>query len=262
MAARASSLQPSPMRRVRLTLRLALALLAALLAGGLTTAPVQAADDEHLALDGSYALPSAPARFSRDWSAGPGFGIAWVVPASSTRDWALRLGGNSFGYAPRSYVDSKVSLVSLTWAYRAILRENALSPYVRAAAGPALVGWQKVTTGYDRDWGSQGTSGWAGCVEVGGGISPPIPGASVRPFMDVSWVAAFTGDVKSVALTGAGGVLPLFLKEYLPAHKVVGTTVAGCLIMSIPPAATYYAFSEPPAQCRSDCFGPIFLPGM
>ena len=64
------------------------------------------------------------------------------------------------------------------------------------------------------------------------------------------------------ALTGAGGVLPLFLKEYLPAHKVVGTTVAGCLIMSIPAAATYYAFSEPPAHCGSDCFGPIFLPGM
>ena len=64
------------------------------------------------------------------------------------------------------------------------------------------------------------------------------------------------------ALTGAGGVLPLFLKEYLPAHKVVGTTVAGCLIMSIPAAATYYAFSPSPVRCGSDCLGPIFLPGM
>jgi uncharacterized membrane protein YfcA len=64
------------------------------------------------------------------------------------------------------------------------------------------------------------------------------------------------------ALTGAGGVLPLFLKEYLPAHKVVGTTVAGCLIMSISAAATYYAFSAPPLCCGSDCLGPIFLPGM
>jgi uncharacterized membrane protein YfcA len=64
------------------------------------------------------------------------------------------------------------------------------------------------------------------------------------------------------ALTGAGGVLPLFLKEYLPAHKVVGTTVVGCLIMSIAAAATYYAFSTPPVRCGSDCLGPIFLPGM
>ena len=64
------------------------------------------------------------------------------------------------------------------------------------------------------------------------------------------------------ALTGAGGVLPLFLKEYLPAHKVVGTTVAGCLIMSVSAAATYYAFFTPSARCGSDCLGPIFLPGM
>ena len=63
-------------------------------------------------------------------------------------------------------------------------------------------------------------------------------------------------------LTGAGGVLPLFLKEYLPARKVVGTTVAGCLIMSVPAAATYYMLSAPPAHCGSDCLGPIFLPGM
>ena len=61
------------------------------------------------------------------------------------------------------------------------------------------------------------------------------------------------------ALTGAGGVLPLFLKEYLPASKVVGTTVAGCLIMRIPAAATYYAFSARPraagliASGRSSC---------
>ena len=76
------------------------------------------------------------------------------------------------------------------------------------------------------------------------------------------WVTRSTAMGVLAALTGAGGVLPLFLKEYLPAHKVVGTTVAGCLIMSIPAAATYYAFSEPPAHCGSDCFGPIFLPGM
>jgi uncharacterized membrane protein YfcA len=76
------------------------------------------------------------------------------------------------------------------------------------------------------------------------------------------WVTRSTAMGVLAALTGVGGVLPLFLKEYLPAHKVVGTTVAGCLIMSIPAAATYYAFSEPPAHCGSDCFGPIFLPGM
>ncbi len=82
-----------------------------------------------------------------------------------------------------------------------------------------------------------------------------------RPSLAV-WVTRSTAMGVLAALTGAGGVLPLFLKEYLPAHKVVGTTVAGCLIMSIPSAATYYAFSEPPAHCGSDCFGPIFLPGM
>ena len=76
------------------------------------------------------------------------------------------------------------------------------------------------------------------------------------------WVTRSTAMGVLAALTGAGGVLPLFLKEYLPAHKVVGTTVAGCLIMSIPAAATYYAFSAPPAHCGSDCLGPIFLPGM
>ena len=32
--------------------------------------------------------------------------------------------------------------------------------------------------------------------------------------------------------------------------------------MTIPAAATYYAFSAPPARCGSDCLGPIFLPGM
>ena len=82
-----------------------------------------------------------------------------------------------------------------------------------------------------------------------------------RPSLAV-WVTRSTAMGVLAALTGAGGVLPLFLKEYLPAHKVVGTTVAGCLIMSIPAAATYYAFSEPPADCGSDCLGPIFLPGM
>jgi uncharacterized membrane protein YfcA len=64
------------------------------------------------------------------------------------------------------------------------------------------------------------------------------------------------------ALTGAGGVLPLFLKEYLPPHKVVGTTVAGCLVMSIPAATTYYMLSAAPVRCGSDCLGPIFLPAM
>jgi hypothetical protein len=78
----------------------------------------------------------------------------------------------------------------------------------------------------------------------------------------IVWLARSTAMGVLAALTGAGGVLPLFLKEYLPAHKVVGTTVAGCLIMSIPAAATYYAFSAPPVRCGSDCLGPIFLPGM
>jgi uncharacterized membrane protein YfcA len=75
------------------------------------------------------------------------------------------------------------------------------------------------------------------------------------------WVTRSTAMGVLAALTGAGGVLPLFLKEYLPAHKVVGTTVAECLIMTIPAAATYYAFSAPPTRCGSDCLGPIFLPG-
>jgi uncharacterized membrane protein YfcA len=83
----------------------------------------------------------------------------------------------------------------------------------------------------------------------------------VRPSLAV-WVTRSTAMGVLAALTGAGGVLPLFLKEYLPAHKVVGTTVAGCLIMSIPAAATYYMLSAPPARCGSDCLGPIFLPGM
>jgi uncharacterized membrane protein YfcA len=82
-----------------------------------------------------------------------------------------------------------------------------------------------------------------------------------RPLF-AAWVTRSTAMVMLAALTGAGGVLPLFLKEYLPAHKVVGTTVAGCLIMSIPAAATYYMLSAPPARCGSDCLGPIFLPGM
>ena len=77
-----------------------------------------------------------------------------------------------------------------------------------------------------------------------------------------AWVTRSAAMGVLAALTGAGGVLPLFLKEYLPAHKVVGTTVAGCLIMSIPAAATYYLLSAPPARCGSDCLGPIFLPGM
>ena len=76
------------------------------------------------------------------------------------------------------------------------------------------------------------------------------------------WVTRSTAMGALAALTGAGGVLPLFLKEYLPAQKVVGTTVAGCLTMSIPAAATYYMLSAPPTRCGSDCFGPIFLPGM
>jgi uncharacterized membrane protein YfcA len=50
-----------------------------------------------------------------------------------------------------------------------------------------------------------------------------------RPSIAV-WVTRSTAMGVLAALTGAGGVLPLFLKEYLPAHKVVGTTVAGCLI--------------------------------
>jgi uncharacterized membrane protein YfcA len=78
----------------------------------------------------------------------------------------------------------------------------------------------------------------------------------------IVWVTRSTAMGVLAALTGAGGVLPLFLKEYLPPHKVVGTTVAGCLIMSIPAALTYYAFSPPPVRCGSDCLGPIFLPGM
>ena len=82
-----------------------------------------------------------------------------------------------------------------------------------------------------------------------------------RPSLAV-WVTRSTAMGVLAALTGAGGVLPLFLKEYLPAHKVVGTTVAGCLIMSIPAAATYYMLSAPPMRCGSDCLGPIFLPGM
>ena len=82
-----------------------------------------------------------------------------------------------------------------------------------------------------------------------------------RPSLAV-WVTRSTAMGVLAALTGAGGVLPLFLKEYLPAHKVVGTTVAGCLIMSIPAAVTYYMLSAPPMRCGSDCLGPIFLPGM
>ena len=82
-----------------------------------------------------------------------------------------------------------------------------------------------------------------------------------RPPLAV-WVTRSGAMGVLAAITGAGGVLPLFLKEYLPAHKVVGTTVGGCLIMTIPAAATYYAFSAPPARCGSDCLGPIFLPGM
>ena len=76
------------------------------------------------------------------------------------------------------------------------------------------------------------------------------------------WVSRSTAMGVLAALTGAGGVLPLFLKEFLPVHKVVGTTVAGCLIMSIPAAGTYYALFTPPTRCGSDCLGPIFLPGM
>jgi uncharacterized membrane protein YfcA len=76
------------------------------------------------------------------------------------------------------------------------------------------------------------------------------------------WITRGTAMGVLAALTGAGGVLPLFLKEYLPPHKVVGTTVAGCLIMSIGAAATYYMLSAPPTRCGSDCLGPIFLPGM
>jgi uncharacterized membrane protein YfcA len=79
-----------------------------------------------------------------------------------------------------------------------------------------------------------------------------VPGLSLA----LSFSAFPNADLFKIA------VLPLFLKEYLPAHKVVGTTVAGCLIMSIPAAATYYAFSPPPVRCGSDCLGPIFLPGM
>ena len=82
-----------------------------------------------------------------------------------------------------------------------------------------------------------------------------------RPSLAV-WVTRSTAMGVLAALTGAGGVLPLFLKEYLPAHKVVGTTVAGCLIMTIPAAATYYMLSAPPTRCGSDCLGPIFLPGI
>jgi uncharacterized membrane protein YfcA len=82
-----------------------------------------------------------------------------------------------------------------------------------------------------------------------------------RPSL-VVWVTRSTAMGVLAALTGAGGVLPLFLKVYLPADKVVGTTVAGCLIMSIPTAVTYYMLSAPPMRCGSDCLGPIFLPGM
>ena len=67
------------------------------------------------------------------------------------------------------------------------------------------------------------------------------------------WVTRSTAMGVLAALTGAGGVLPLFLKEYLPAHKVVGTTVAGCFIMTIPAAAMYYVYSTSLAHCGSDC---------
>jgi uncharacterized membrane protein YfcA len=83
----------------------------------------------------------------------------------------------------------------------------------------------------------------------------------LRPPLGV-WITRSAAMGVLAALTGAGGVLPLFLKEYLPARKVVGTTVAGCLIMSMPAATTYYMLSASPARCGSDCLGPIFLPGM
>ena len=82
-----------------------------------------------------------------------------------------------------------------------------------------------------------------------------------RPSLAV-WVTRSTAMGVLAALTGAGGVLPLFLKEYLPAHKVVGTTVAGCLIMTIPAAVdVLHAFSAAHAL-RVRLPGPIFLPGM
>lgn len=75
------------------------------------------------------------------------------------------------------------------------------------------------------------------------------------------WVSRSAAMGVLAALTGAGGVLPLFLKEYFPAQKVVGTTVAGCLIMSVASASTYAMLSAP-TRCEADCLGPIFLPGM
>jgi uncharacterized membrane protein YfcA len=64
------------------------------------------------------------------------------------------------------------------------------------------------------------------------------------------------------AITGAGGLLSPFLRSFLPADKVVGTSAAATLVIVMAAVATSYALSTASSQCRADCLGPMFLPGV
>jgi uncharacterized membrane protein YfcA len=73
------------------------------------------------------------------------------------------------------------------------------------------------------------------------------------------WVVLFGG---LAAITGAGGLLSPFLRSFLPAEKVVGSSAATTLVIVIAAVTTSYTLSTTPPLCRTDCYGAMFLPGV
>jgi uncharacterized protein len=73
------------------------------------------------------------------------------------------------------------------------------------------------------------------------------------------WVSS-TGGL--AAITGAGGLLSPFLRSFLPAGKVIGTSAAATFVIVIVAVAVSFALAATPAQCHTDCFGSMFLPGV
>jgi uncharacterized membrane protein YfcA len=83
--------------------------------------------------------------------------------------------------------------------------------------------------------------------------SPPSLAAAT------AWVA-FSGGL--AAITGAGGLLSPYLRSFLPPDKVIGTSAAAALVIVIAAVAASSALPAAPAQCRADCLGAMFLPGV
>ncbi len=144
----------------------------------------------HVAVEGGLSVPAAPSSFASDWKAGALFGFAVVAPSSDAGAWTWRLSSASWPYRSVPEVESRIGLTSLAFGYRRLLGTSALEPFVRASAGAASVTWQDVET-FANGWGSTGTRGWGGVVELGAGVRPYLARAAVRPYADVGWTGAW-----------------------------------------------------------------------